>query len=190
MAWLPTAFLLKRTRLRIALFVGAALVAIVPAQAGQTASSAPPVQNDIELVSVIGNDADTATLISAILSEVGRSDNPVFVLGRQIRVAWLPQLAGVTFVRLSDAEAAARTSACGDYWIVAVQKNLANGNLTVSRRPKCRASVYSNVFALREGEWRLTASGVGSGWVGSPPAECLPCLRLREAYPTPNPGPP
>jgi hypothetical protein len=137
-----------------------------------------PLQNDIELVSVIGSETQTAILISAILSDFGRSDSPVVVLGRQIRMTWLPAVEGVDFVRLSDAEAAARTSGCGNYWFVTVENVPRNGDLRVSRQRTCSASVHSMDFALREGEWHQTRTGIGSGWVGGPPPECVACLRL------------
>jgi hypothetical protein len=153
------------------------LFAIGTSQASQTVSR-PPVQSDTDIVSVIGNDADAAILISAILNDLSRSDSPVFVLGRQIRAFWLPPVEGVDFVRLSDGEAAARTSACGHYWFVTVEKVPRTGDLRVSRRRTCSASVHTKDFVLWQGQWRQTRTGIGSGWVGGPPPECVACLRL------------
>lgn len=162
---------------RQALFaVAVAFSAIGIGQANQTAPQ-PPIQTDSDIVAVVGNDAGAATLVPAILSDLTRSDSPVFVLDRQIRASWLPHVEGVEFVRLSDAEAAARRADCNNYWFVNVVRNPRTSGVRLSRRQTCSASVHGKDFELRQGVWRLTSTGVGSGWVGGPPPECVACLR-------------
>jgi hypothetical protein len=115
--------------------------------------------------------------VSAILSDFARSNSPVFVLGRQIRISWLPNVEGVEFVRLSDAQATARRSDCNNHWVVRVVNDPRTGEVRVSRRRTCSASVYGKDFELREGEWRHTRTGTGSGWYGGPPPECVACMQ-------------
>ena len=145
--------------------------------ANQSVSPSVPVQDDSDIAAAFRNDADAATVMPAIVKELAASDGRVFVLSRQIRVEWLPSVEGVEFVRLSDAEAVTRSSACGDYWVIAVGPSH-NGNLGVVTRPRCSASVSYMEFAFRDGEWRDTGRrGTGSGWYLGPPPECLACLQ-------------
>ncbi len=147
--------------------------------AAQTVAPAP-LQDDVAIATAISGDAEAATLISAILKGLTPSDGRVFVLSRQTRVEWLPQVDGIEFVRLSDGEAVARSSTCGNYWVISAHRLSRNGNLDISTRLRCSASVSSMEFALRDSEWRDTGRrGIGSGWVDGPPPECVACLQRR-----------
>src|SRR5829696_3403294 len=70
-------------------------------------------QSDIDIAVVIGSDVHAQQLVSDTLRDISPSNRRLFVLAHQIRVEWLPQIDGVEFVRLSNAEAAASLSACG-----------------------------------------------------------------------------
>ena len=173
----PVGVLARTTRLSASVGV-AVLLAIGASQANQAVSQ-PSIQADTDIVAVIGNDMEAATLMSATLKELRPSDGRVFVLSRQIPPDWLPRVEGVEFVRLSEPEAVARSAACGHYWIFSVANSPRPGNLRITTGQRCNAGTSGKEFARRDGEWRDTGiSGVGSGWVGPPP-ECLACLPQR-----------
>jgi hypothetical protein len=131
-----------------------------------------------QIAAAIGNDADARAVMSMFLKEAfPPSDSPrtEFVLRSQIRDEWLPDSKGVEIVRLSEADAIARLATCGSYTVLSAQKQT-DGTVRVIRRPKCSASARGTNFAIREGRWVAVGSGIGSGWIGGPPAECPRCL--------------
>jgi hypothetical protein len=164
--------------LRVVALVGVMCVPIGSPHANQNVAPPAPVQDASDIAAAFGNDADAATLMPAIVKGLLASDGQVFVLSRQIRAEWLPLVAGVEFVRLSDVEAVTRSSTCGEYWVISVHKLPDNGNLAVRTGRRCSASASGMEFAFRDGEWRDTGRrGTGSGWYIGPPAECLACLQ-------------
>ena len=131
-----------------------------------------------QIAAAIGNDADARTIMSMFLKEAfPPSDRPrtEFVLRSQIRKDWLPDSKGVEIVQLSKADATARLATCGSYLVFSVQKQ-SNGAIRVTRQLKCSASVHGTNFAIRDGQWVAVGGGIGSGWIGGPPAECPRCL--------------
>jgi hypothetical protein len=151
-------------------------------QARQGVSTSPPTAT--EITALIGSDADAEAVMSAALAfPPGSRPRKEFVLASQIREDWIPQVEGVEIVRVSDAEAASLLLACGTYWVITVRRDLnarhaaANGSMLVSRRQQCSASVSETEFVLRGGQWRAVGGGLGSGWVGGPPPECVRCLQ-------------
>ena len=131
-----------------------------------------------QIAATIGSDAAARAVMSIFLKEAFPSgDRPrtEFVLRSQIRDEWLPDSRGVEIVRLSQADATARLAMCGTYVVLSVQ-NQSNGVVRVARQSKCSASVHGTDFAIRDGQWRPVGSGIGSGWIGGPPAECPLCV--------------
>lgn len=131
-----------------------------------------------QIVAVIGSEADARAVMTMVLREAfppGDRPRTEFVLRSQVRDAWLPKSKGVEIVQLSEGQAAARFATCGTYLVLSVQKRN-DGVIRVNRQAKCSASIHRTDFAIRDGQWREVASGIGSGWVGTPPAECLRCV--------------
>ena len=127
-----------------------------------------------QIAAAIGSDADARTVMSIFLRETfPPSDRPrtEFVLRDQLRDEWIPNVQGLEIVRLSEADATARLTMGGTYLVFSVQKR-SDGVVRVIRQAKCMAAVHQTDFAFRDGQWRPVASGIGSGWVGGPPAEC------------------
>ena len=146
--------------------------------AGQPAQQSEQPLTADQIARAIGSDADARTVMTMFLQQAFESGNrprTEYLLRSQIRDEWLPKSDGVTVVQLSGAEAATRLTACGDYIVISAQKQT-DGVVYLTRRPKCRASSSRSGFAVRDGRWRLVSSGIGSGWVGGPPAECLRCV--------------
>ena len=155
------------------------LVGLIVVQSGTSLAvqrSEEPSTAD-QIVAAIGSEADARAVMTTFLRETFPPSDRArteFVLRTQMRDEWLPKSAGVEIVQLSDSEAAARLKTCGTYIVISVLKQ--SNRVSVSRRPKCTASVHVTEFAIREGQWRAVGSGIGSGWIGPAPADCPRCV--------------
>jgi len=131
-----------------------------------------------QITSAIGSDADAGTVMTMFLKEAFPPSvvpKAEFVLRSQVRDEWLPRPENVQIVQLSEADAQTRLGACGTYWVLDVYKTN-DDRVRVTRQPKCTASAHGTNFAIRDGQWRAVGRGIGSGWLGGPPAECLRCI--------------
>jgi hypothetical protein len=161
-------------------FAAAVILGLSVVQAGamQAAQRVREPLTADQIASAIGSDADARTVISMFLQEsfppsvVPKAE---FFLRSQVRDEWLPRLENVQIVQLSEADAKARLGACDTYWVLDVYKTK-DDRIRVTRQPKCTASAQGTNFAIRDGEWRAVGRGIGSGWIGGPPAECLRCM--------------
>ena len=162
-------------------FLAAALVlalGVIQYRAPQAAQRDEEPLTADQITAVIGSEADARTVMTMFLREAfPANDRPrtEFVLRSQMRDEWLPKSAGVEIVQLSDGEAAARLKTCGTYIVISVLKQ--SDRVRVFRRPKCTASSRGTDFAVRDGQWRPVGRGIGSGWAGGPPPECLACAK-------------
>ena len=157
--------------------LGVCLILAMAGSSGARQNATTPrlPQTDTDIAGAIGNDVEARALISNELTHLRPFGGRVLVLSRQIRVEWLPKVEGVEFVRLSDADAAKLLTSCGTYWVIAAAVT-DRGRLRISTNEQCNASTHGTDFERRDGEWRPAGTGVGAGFVGGPPAECLPCL--------------
>src|SRR5687768_9693702 len=103
------------------------LAAVASLEARQSSPPSHPIQSDIEIQTAIGTPGDAATLMSSVLRGLEPYSEQVFVLSRQVRPEWVPRVQGIQFVRLSDDDALARSTACGDYWVIHAGKVQAYG---------------------------------------------------------------
>ena len=157
--------------LTFVIVLGLGVVQTGTPQAAQRVGETQPADR---IAAAIGSEADARIVMTMFLRETfqpGDRARTEFVLRSQMRDEWLPNLQGVAIVQLSEADATARL-ACGSYLVISAQRQN-DGVVRVTGQPKCSASVQTTDFAIRDGQWRAVASGIGSGWVGSPPAECL-----------------
>jgi hypothetical protein len=162
------------------------VILVVVTTSAQVTESEP--QTESEIAGLLGSDAEAMALISDELKHVGsvRRDG-VAVLSRQIRDEWVPQMDGVEFLRLSDADAVKRLASCetsGTYWLVLVSQ-LDGGMVRITTTEKCGGVSYVARFERHEGQWRVPGVGPGMGWaraiasgLTSIPPECE-CLKRR-----------
>ena len=160
----------------------AALVVAVAVQSGELRldPSLPPVQIEQDIRTLIGSEAETRAIIhqaieSFFIVSLMPADSPrtANVLAAQLPFAWLPHVAGVTFVRL-DAQRAARAWGSGCLPLMWIEVTLVGGVLAVAVTEGDRCQRRRSVV-----EFMRTERGWQRGWgirptVEKPPANC-PC---------------
>jgi hypothetical protein len=121
-----------------------------------------------ELVSLIGSEADAAFAIPKALAEFFRrpwnSSPRVVLIGAQIRPEWVPSVAGIEFLLLSNEEAQG-WPACSNYGYVHGARGTPDMiEITVAQRNMCQGSgtAYRINRTTREFE-----TGVGPGFVSA-----------------------
>jgi hypothetical protein len=145
--------------------------------AGQDSAARVLTSNDIK--ANIGTDADARSVVAQVLTHfMINHERREFFLASQIPAEWLPSISGVEFVRLADAEIVGHTSACGRYWIFSNVER-ADSVVRMKLSQRCGGTTMDYIASFEGNQWRLGppgggswVPGVGSGFVGGPPADC------------------
>jgi len=144
----------------------------------------PPLTTEA-IIAAIGREDDAREVVRRVLGSLfQQSSGRHFVLARQIRETWLPELTVSEIIRLTDADVQEHLASCGDYWSlfdVTRRENV----VSMTAGSRCGCSIRSFVVTFENDAWHFgppgaTAragrwvEGIGSGCVGRPPG--CPCF--------------
>jgi hypothetical protein len=123
--------------------------------------------NSQEIAALIGSEAEARGVFHALF----RSRPTALLLARQIQPDWLPPTGSATAL-LSDADAATLLAQCGTYYVID-RVSRSGDVVTLMLRRQCAGEVRGYTVSFDGREWLAAAAGIGSGFVGGPPPECV-----------------